>query len=300
MVFNKSFKIIFLLSILFTLIIFFLKNFIFPEVLTTQEEEKYIDTTAQEEINLYLPNKYNVEINEDKIEDNKETILDKYIEKVKEGQEEEKNVFFIYIPSIFRNNSEEYTKVIKKSITDFYFENKIKDITIELYKNLVDVRWKMKNKKIKLFWLEHMWKDETFSVFIHELWHYIDLYHFSSNDIRDKSKYFYEISWSSTKVMKKWQTNKDFVSWYSMTNKYEDFAESFIYYILHNKDFLLKADNSPILNDKYLFFKKYLFNEDEFYLSNFWTNKEIKDYYRDITKIGINLENFLQYSKDKI
>ena len=34
---------------------------------------------------------------------------------------------------------------------------------------------------------------------------------------------------------------KDFVSWYAMTNKYEDFAESFTYYILHNKDFLNKT-----------------------------------------------------------
>jgi hypothetical protein len=39
-----------------------------------------------------------------------------------------------------------------------------------------------------------------------------------------------------------------------MTNKYEDFAESFAYYILHNNDFLEKTKKSNILLEKYDFF----------------------------------------------
>jgi hypothetical protein len=46
-----------------------------------------------------------------------------------------------------------------------------------------------------------------------------------------------------------------------MTNKYEDFAESFTYYILHNDDFALKAEKSDILKKKYNFFNIFLFKK---------------------------------------
>jgi hypothetical protein len=44
-----------------------------------------------------------------------------------------------------------------------------------------------------------------------------------------------------------------------MTNKYEDFAESFTYYVLHNNDFYSKAKKSDILMNKYNFFKNNIF-----------------------------------------
>jgi hypothetical protein len=47
-----------------------------------------------------------------------------------------------------------------------------------------------------------------------------------------------------------------------MTNKYEDFAESFTYYILHNDDFLEKSRQSALLRAKYDFFSKYLFRDE--------------------------------------
>jgi hypothetical protein len=49
-----------------------------------------------------------------------------------------------------------------------------------------------------------------------------------------------------------------------MTNKYEDFAESFTYYILHNSDFLQKTEKSETLKRKYDFFTKNLFKNSEF------------------------------------
>jgi hypothetical protein len=82
-----------------------------------------------------------------------------------------------------------------------------------------------------------------------------------------------------------------------MTNKYEDFAESFTYYILHNSDFLEKTKKSDILLAKYSFFEKYLFRNGEFKNNTYKTTEKVEDYYRDITKIGFSLENFLQYLK---
>jgi hypothetical protein len=69
-----------------------------------------------------------------------------------------------------------------------------------------------------------------------------------------------------------------------MTNKYEDFGESFTYYILHNKDFLQKTKSSSILKQKYDFFGTYIFKKKEFFDTKF-NDEKVKDYYWDITKI---------------
>jgi hypothetical protein len=95
-------------------------------------------------------------------------------------------------------------------------------------------------------------------------------------------------------------TQKDFVSGYSMTNKYEDFAESFTYYVLHNKDFLEKSRKSNILRKKYNFFNLVLLKSEVFKNTDFSEKNIIKDYYRDITKINFSRKNFLQYLKNSI
>jgi hypothetical protein len=81
-----------------------------------------------------------------------------------------------------------------------------------------------------------------------------------------------------------------------MTNKYEDFAESFTYYILHNKDFLKKVKVSSILKQKYDFFSNSIFKNKEFFNSDFRINNK-KDYYRDITKIKFNKNKLFNYLK---
>jgi hypothetical protein len=82
-----------------------------------------------------------------------------------------------------------------------------------------------------------------------------------------------------------------------MTNKYEDFAESFTYYVLHNDDFLRKTLESESLSKKYDFFDNILlkkkFNDTDFSVDN-----TVKNYYRDITKIEIDIEKLLQYLKN--
>jgi hypothetical protein len=85
-----------------------------------------------------------------------------------------------------------------------------------------------------------------------------------------------------------------------MTNKYEDFAESLTYYILHNKDFLEKTKKSYILEKKYKFFSFYLFKNEIFQNTDFSEKNIIKDYYRDITKINFSRKFFLQYLKKSI
>ncbi len=298
MFFNPNLKKILFLSLFFTIAIFFIKYyFLDDDNYNISNEENYIDRSIDEnsiELNiedLETPNltetiKSNTERN---------IILEKYKENIIKKVNNTNNISYIYIPSVLRWKIRNHIKNISFFVTSSYFFNKIEDLTVEFYKDLIDVRWKMKNKKIKLFWPIKMWKEELLSVFIHELWHYIDLYFFNNTRFWDTSNNFYKISWNSTKIMKKWQKGWDFVSWYSMTNKYEDFAESFNYYILHNKDFLQKTKKSIFLKEKYKFFRIYLFNRKEFVLTDFWNNSKIKDYYRDTTKIWINLNKILQY-----
>lgn len=210
------------------------------------------------------------------------------------------NYIFNFYPDSIKTKYSNYEELFESILLSSFFENKISSIEISMYDDKFDVRWKMQSKEIKLFWLNQIEEDELTSVFIHELSHYIDLYYFdkiNSNDLSDK---FYDISWNSTYVIKKWQLQKDFVSGYAMTNKYEDFAEACTYYLLHNDDFKLKAEKSALLQKKYDFFSRYLFKNKEFIWTDFSENNKIEDYYWDITKIKIKTNNFLQYLENTI
>jgi hypothetical protein len=100
--------------------------------------------------------------------------------------------------------------------------------------------------------------------------------------------------------MKKQLLQTDFVSGYAMTNQYEDFAETYAYYILHNRDFFFRAQSSSILREKYDFFETYVFSTKQFYKEDFSLEEEVKSYYWDITKIEIDIKKFLQYLQKEI
>jgi len=207
------------------------------------------------------------------------------------------NIDYIFVPRSFKNDILNYTNDINIFLNNKEILKKIIDLKIELHKEKNDVRWKMKNHTLKLFWVKNMKENEFEAVSIHEFAHYIDLYYLEKKVFTDLSDYFYNISWASTKVLKAWQIQENFVSWYAMTNKYEDFAESFTYYVLHNEDFLRKTEKSEVLKSKYDFFTKYVFRNDFLKKTNFWSKEKIKNYYRDITKIDFSLENFLEFLK---
>lgn len=214
-------------------------------------------------------------------------------EKLKLKFQEQTKIDFLYFPSVFQESTLEYTHVLQSFFSSPFIESKIKKMSIGIHEQLFDVRGKMKNKVLHLFWVLEMKKSEFLAVGIHEFAHYVDLYFLKKSVLRDVSDYFYSLSWDSTKVMKSWSAQKDFVSGYAMTNKYEDFAESFTYYILHNSDFLQKTEKSETLKRKYDFFTKNLFKNSEFVWTDFSQNEKVQNYYRDITKIDFPLEKLL-------
>ncbi|NDK08413.1 hypothetical protein EOM39_04160 [Candidatus Gracilibacteria bacterium] len=292
---KKNFLIIIILTIIFTGIIFFIKMYFFSGVEKAIEEE-YIDKS------LYL----NLESSKEEVVYN--TQEGKIKEIVSTGFTSpvvKKNIInykFFYIPKSIEQDVYPQTSAIKNIMSYNIFLNTINNLGIDFFKNKFDVRGKMKNGKVKLYGVLDINNSELIAVFIHELAHFIDIYYLNNDNEEnfDNSNYFYDIAWESTKTIKSEMKGGDFVSGYSMTNKYEDFAESFTYYVLHNSDFVKKSEESDILKEKYNFFRQYLFINKEFELKKFGEGDKIKDYYRDITKIDINLEKFLQYLKNDI
>lgn len=274
-------KIIYL-TIFFTVVIFFINYSFFWNSNNIIEnniaEEKFIETEINHElIKKEIPNK-NLNL----------------INFLKEKNNKKFN--FFYYPSDFKNEITILEKNLINILEKNIFSNKINLLQISIIKEKKDRRWKMKNKEIDLYWANSNNINEYLSVFIHEFWHYIDLYFLEKKVFLDLSNKFYEISWDTTKIKKQNQTEKDFVSWYAMTNKYEDFSESFVYYILHNKDFLEKTKNNKILKEKYDFFANYIFTSKEFFYTKF-NDEEIKEYYRDITKINFDKNKLFSYLK---
>jgi len=121
-------------------------------------------------------------------------------------------------------------------------------------------------------------EDEVVSVFVHELGHIVDLGHlygygkkfseFSDGSYRipldDSSLKFYHISWLDEKTSKFHAERQDFVSGYAMTDVFEDFAESFNFYVLHGKDFRAIKKESYSLAKKYAFLRDEVFHGVEF------------------------------------
>ncbi len=79
-----------------------------------------------------------------------------------------------------------------------------------------------------------------------------------------------------------------------MTNKYEDFAESFSLYVFHNSFF--ESRTSPVLREKYAFFQKYVFIDDQWQGTDFAVDPA-PSYLWDTTKIPIATNKYLFYIK---
>jgi len=122
---------------------------------------------------------------------------------------------------------------------------------------------------------------EFLQVFVHELWHIIDLWvlvWISSRKHSDFTEFgrevfsydapsieYYGISWVSENTRKLDSINSDFCSLYGMTNPFEDFAECFTLYVYHHDYFRHIASENEALKKKYSFLTnimwwRYIFN----------------------------------------
>ena len=121
---------------------------------------------------------------------------------------------------------------------------------------------------------------ELIAIMVHEMGHIIDMGFFQGKNKKisnfwdnktpiytdDKSLDFYNISWVNSYKIKPNISRADFVSGYSMTDCFEDFAESYIFYRLHGEKFRVLMQDSEILRKKYFFLKNNVFAHKEFQL----------------------------------
>lgn len=202
-----------------------------------------------------------------------------------------------YLSISFQPNSlkidNDLLKMLQQNAYSKFFKDKILPLDLVLDWDRIEPRWQVSGNKLILSSNIKL-SDETMKVFTHELGHIVDLYYLDDKDWFDLSDEFYRIDWIDFSMKKKDAKISDFVSWYALSNKYEDFAESFTFYIFHNEDFATRALINKSLKLKYDFFKKYIFTNDEFFNTSFWIDT-IKPYNWDTTKISINLKKYLYY-----
>jgi len=152
-----------------------------------------------------------------------------------------------------------------------------------------------------------MESEEFYGVMVHEVGHNVDLGYLSESSKAKASEFsdnkkpiyetdpslpFYRICWDNEKTRKKSAANQDFVSGYAMSDPFEDFAESYVYFVLHNKDFKSKTQNSEKLLAKYNYMKNTVFGGKEFSTGEYLTENLTRQPW-DITVLPYSLTSFL-------
>jgi len=148
---------------------------------------------------------------------------------------------------------------------------------------------------------------EQTAVLIHEIGHNVDLGVMAEKSQETMSEFrdgksavyesdpslgFYRLSWDSEKTRKKTATNFDFVSGYAMSDPFEDFAEGYVYYVLHNQDFKSKAQTSDVLWEKYKFIRDVVF-KGEIFATGEYKPEALNQRPWDITVLSYDLNGFL-------
>jgi hypothetical protein len=111
------------------------------------------------------------------------------------------------------------------------------------------------------------------ALFLHEFGHIIDLGCLQGDSrtgsstfadgkeqmfANDPSVLFYTISWKDSHTQRGNVSPEDFVSGYASWDAFEDFAESFAYYMLHREVFAERAQENSSLAAKYQWFMQHL------------------------------------------
>lgn len=151
--------------------------------------------------------------------------------------------------------------------------------------------------------------EEFVAVFLHEIGHVVDLdVLVGSSKEKSTFKYldgspvpaddpsidFYSISWEDSFSQNSTADVLDSVSEYGFTNPFEDFAEGYIFYLLHGKSFKFLSKYNNALKQKYNFIKNVAFKGLEFsYGDLFYKNDEIYD----TTILFYDLEAFVAMMK---
>lgn len=147
--------------------------------------------------------------------------------------------------------------------------------------------------------------EELVSVLVHEMGHIMDTGVLSGDASAGESSFkdgpnpvykndlslpFYKVSFDSENKLQEQAQRKDFVSGYAMSDPFEDFAETYAYYVLHGDEFKKMAKNNSKLTRKYYYMKYFVFGGKEFSNGNL-LNLRMVNY--DVTVLDYDLSRFL-------
>lgn len=123
--------------------------------------------------------------------------------------------------------------------------------------------------------------EELVSVLVHEIGHVTDTGLLNGDSASGTSEFmdgnvpvynddpsleFYRLSFRDEKTLKRGGgTEWDFVSGYATTDPFEDFAETYNFYVLHGDEFRRMKAYNTVLQQKYDFLKIVVFRGDEFF-----------------------------------
>ncbi len=150
--------------------------------------------------------------------------------------------------------------------------------------------------------------EELVGVLVHEMGHIEDTGVLQGNSYTGESEFkdgsnpiynndpsldFYRLSFLGEKTLRPDATPLNFVSGYAMSDPFEDFAETYNYYILHGDQFRELAKVNDVLQKKYDFLKNRVFNGKEFFNGDGSTaiNYLSRDY--DTTVLHYDIQKFL-------
>ncbi len=185
-------------------------------------------------------------------------------------------------------------KLLESTLASSFISERVTPISVEMVDNRTEPRGQTSNAGVSI--IATIPSDSEFlKVFVHELGHVVDLHFLMKKTFSsDPSDEFYAISWIDYNQKKKGMNVDDFVSGYALTNKYEDFAESFAFYVFHNDEFKRRASKNASLARKYNFLADNVFASAEFQGTSFEA-KSVPSYIWDTTKVAIKTNKYLFY-----
>ncbi len=149
--------------------------------------------------------------------------------------------------------------------------------------------------------------EELVSVLVHEMGHITDTGLLKGNSSSGESEFmdgnrpvykddpsleFYRISFENDKMLKNGSSIIDFVSGYAATDPFEDFAESYNFYVLHGEEFRSVKGFNQSLQKKYNFLKTRVFGDKEFSYGDQSRKPDIFDRDYDTTVLHYDLKKF--------
>ena len=146
---------------------------------------------------------------------------------------------------------------------------------------------------------------ELVGVLVHEIGHIVDTGKYQGNFLfgasgfrdgdtpvynDDPSKDFYALSFVDEKTLRADASPLDFVSGYGMSDPFEDFAESYNYYVLHGNEFRKLARSNHVLRQKYNFLKTRIFGGKEYVNGQGKVDLFSREY--DATQVEYDMDRF--------